>query len=279
MKKALFNTFALAALIASSASAQQWAGSNTTTDPISRIGAVQLEGDSPLLKLTRTGTAAGSPTLQLQNWKLNLKQDFCGRDVLSLGDSATTVFSSVEGRTVFGAPASWGFCGTIGLRSKYAFNGEVGTTSLLISPEGNPGGRGGYPVIPTDYRFYLQGAGQITHKLVIGYDADKVPTGYRLYVQDGILTEKLKVAKINSTDWADYVFADQYKLQSLEEVEKFVKANKHLPGVPSAEEVSQNGIDVAKMDAKLLEKIEELTLHMIALKKELHALKGTAVSK
>jgi hypothetical protein len=60
---------------------------------------------------------------------------------------------------------------------------------------------------------------------------------------------------------------------SLEEVEKFVKANKHLPNVPSAEEMSKNGLDVVTSDSKLLEKIEELTLYMIEMNKEIKALK------
>lgn len=105
-----------------------------------------------------------------------------------------------------------------------------------------------------------------TGKASIG--AVTTPGAYKLYVEQGILTEKVKVAVKTSANWADYVFAPDYALKSLEEVETFVKANKHLPGVPSAEEVVKEGIDMATMDAKLLEKIEELTLYMIDLKKE-----------
>ncbi len=104
--------------------------------------------------------------------------------------------------------------------------------------------------------------------VVIGNGLAKRPAGYQLYVTDGILTEKVKVAVKNSADWSDYVFANDYKLRSLTEVEKFVKANKHLPGVPSAQEVVEQGVDMAKMDANLLEKVEELTLYMIELKKD-----------
>jgi trimeric autotransporter adhesin len=96
---------------------------------------------------------------------------------------------------------------------------------------------------------------------------------YKLYVEQGILTEKLKVAVKTSASWSDYVFEPGYKLKSLSEVEAFVKANKHLPGVPSASAMVANGLDVATMDAKLLEKIEELTLYMIEIKKENEQLK------
>ncbi len=59
----------------------------------------------------------------------------------------------------------------------------------------------------------------------------------------------------------------------MKEVEAFIKKNNHLPDVPSEKEVMKNGIDVANMDAILLQKIEELTLYMIDLKKENEHLK------
>lgn len=99
------------------------------------------------------------------------------------------------------------------------------------------------------------------------------PAGYRLFVKDGIMTEKLKIALVNSSQWADFVFNKDYKLMPLGQVEKFVKANHHLPGIPSANEVAENGIDVAQMESKLLQKVEELTLYMIELKKENEELK------
>ena len=60
---------------------------------------------------------------------------------------------------------------------------------------------------------------------------------------------------------------------SLEDLGKFVKENKHLPGVPSANEVEKDGLNLGEMDALLLQKIEELTLHMIELKKENESLR------
>lgn len=100
------------------------------------------------------------------------------------------------------------------------------------------------------------------------------PDGYRLFVEDGILTEKVRVAVEGTADWADYVFADNYNLMPLNEVEAFTKENKHLPNVPSAEDVVNQGLDVAQMDAKLLEKIEELTLYLIEQNKQIEELKA-----
>ena len=110
--------------------------------------------------------------------------------------------------------------------------------------------------------------------VVVGSGITKLPSGYSMYVGQGLLAERVKVAVKNSSDWSDYVFAPSYKLRSLGEVEAYVKANQHLPGVPSAEQVVKDGVDVVQMNAKLLEKIEELTLYMIDLKKENQQIKA-----
>ncbi len=99
-------------------------------------------------------------------------------------------------------------------------------------------------------------------------------SNYMLFVEKGILSERFKCAlKTDNVNWSDYVFKKDYKLMSIEELEKFVKKNHHLPNIPSAEEVYRDGIDLAIMDAKLLEKIEELALYVIELKKEMELLK------
>jgi hypothetical protein len=100
-----------------------------------------------------------------------------------------------------------------------------------------------------------------------------MPAGYRLYVEQGILTEKVKVALKTSANWADHVFAGDYQLTPLSEVEAFVKNNHHLPGIPSAQQlVQEGGIDMNMMFAKQMEKIEELTLYLIEMKKEIRLL-------
>jgi hypothetical protein len=119
-----------------------------------------------------------------------------------------------------------------------------------------------------EVRFKIDGNG----KTVIGRYDLTTPGDYKLYVEKGILTEKVKVAVSTTSNWADFVFADNYKLKSLAEVEAFVTENNHLPDVPSAEEVVKGGIDVAGMDAKLLQKIEELTLYIIEQNKKINDL-------
>ena len=97
-----------------------------------------------------------------------------------------------------------------------------------------------------------------------------MPGEYRLYVEGGIMTEKVRV-KLQG-EWADYVFDENYDLMSLSEVESFIKENKHLPDVPSAKEVKKEGMDVGEMNSVLLKKIEELTLHIIELEKKVNEL-------
>jgi hypothetical protein len=124
--------------------------------------------------------------------------------------------------------------------------------------------------VDSDGQWSLEG-GQLRNlnegSVVIGPGVSRFPSGYRLYVSEGILTEKVKVAVKSTEDWSDKVFDSGYRLWSLEEVDRYVRANKHLPGVPSASDVVSEGVDVGQMQAKLLEKIEELTLHVIQLEK------------
>ena len=113
----------------------------------------------------------------------------------------------------------------------------------------------------------IPGSAATGGKVIIGNVT--VPTGYKLAVEQGIITEKIKVAVYGTVNWADFVFDEDYKLQELNALEKYIKSNKHLPDVPSAEEVVANGIDLGKMDATLLQKVEELTLYVLQLNKKI----------
>jgi hypothetical protein len=92
-----------------------------------------------------------------------------------------------------------------------------------------------------------------------------------LSVSGTVLAKKLKVT---ATGWADYVFEDDYKLPSLKETAAYIKANKHLPEIPTAEEVKENGQDVGEMNRLLLKKVEELTLHLIELQAKVEKLEA-----
>lgn len=93
---------------------------------------------------------------------------------------------------------------------------------------------------------------------------------YRLSVEGKMRAHAVKVY----TDWADFVFEENYDLPTLNQVENYINVNGHLMDIPSAKEVEENGIELGKMNKLLLQKIEELTLYVIDLKKEVEILKA-----
>jgi hypothetical protein len=106
-------------------------------------------------------------------------------------------------------------------------------------------------------------------KVVIGISEGA--TNHRLTVDGKIACEEIRVQ--DSDDWPDYVFESTYRLQPLKEVHAYIQQEKHLPGIPSAAEISETGILIGEMQKKLLEKVEELTLHIIRLEAEIERLK------
>lgn len=120
---------------------------------------------------------------------------------------------------------------------------------------------------------------EVSGSAIIGSGITSLPAGYNLYVANGVLTEKVTIAARNTTAWADFVFDKNYKLRPLSEVENFINQNGHLPEVPSTQEVQTNGMNLAENDAKLLQKIEELTLYMIAQDKKIKNLEKRIVKR
>ena len=167
---------------------------------------------------------------------------------------------------------------------KLHVNGTFRSNTIFVDPQ-NSTSEGGEVVLygagsNNDYhidnfdggvRFFHSGgvAMEITdnYKIKLG-PVTSTPGNFRLYVATGILTERVKIATMATADWADYVFDEDYKLNSLHEVKSFVQKNKHLPNIPSAQEIEKSGYELQKMDAKLLEKIEELYLLTIQLDEE-----------
>jgi hypothetical protein len=113
-----------------------------------------------------------------------------------------------------------------------------------------------------------------------------IGTSQPAYKLDVLGTIRASEVKVDLLGQADFVFAPTYKLRPLSEVEKYVKANSHLPEIPSATEVAQNGLSLGEMQNKLLQKVEELTLYVIeqnkridVLEKENGALKAKMTDK
>lgn len=106
----------------------------------------------------------------------------------------------------------------------------------------------------------------VNGNMVIGSGSISPATGYSLSVDGKVICEEARVQISGS--WPDYVFNSNYRLKPIDELEKQVKELNHLPGMPAAAEVEKEGFDLGNMNKKLLEKVEELTLYIIALNKK-----------
>lgn len=148
-----------------------------------------------------------------------------------------------------------------------------------------------YPVNPVVYDgiqnalpFQVSNGGQLSYKLSVDVYAKTTGTyqsrnayfmgniGIGTTTPDSKLavngTIHSKEVKVDMTGWSDFVFKKEYRLPTLEEVQKHITEKGHLENIPSQEEVLKNGISLGEMNAKLLQKIEELTLYLININKE-----------
>lgn len=165
------------------------------------------------------------------------------------------------------------------ISSTFRFKGNsffsIGESSNEFAIYSNPQGSYVFRVNGDNMNTYLQE--DKMGKVIIGSktlgncnDCD----GYKLFVKDGIRTEKVKVDIAATNGWADYVFAKDYKLMPLKELDKFIITNGHLPEVPTTEEAIKNGIELKEMNILLLKKIEELTLYTIEQQKRIETLEN-----
>jgi len=197
-----------------------------------------------------------------------VKDNHVGINTTSIGDAALRITSR---DTTGGTKLDIKAVGDVGWQNQIRFMDNAGNFRHMIIDDLDsnflviaPGyWNGGNPVATNTLK--------VDGRVKIGnVKTPSSPTSdYMLYVEKGILTERLKCAVKTTNDWSDFVFDENYKLQSLEDVADFIKCNKHLPDVPSAQEMVENGLDVTQMNALLLRKIEELTLHVISLEQKI----------
>lgn len=170
---------------------------------------------------------------------------------------------------------------------------EGDSTNLLINAyrKANTSNGGGHLILQTNgfNGVVTTGAGNVgigtsvpTAKLHVKTNVligDGSPAaGYLLSVNGKIISEEVRVEL--DAAWPDYVFEENYHLPSLNQLDQFIKTNKHLPNIPTAEMVKNDGVNLGDMNRRLLEKIEEMTLYLInqnkkldTLQKEVNALK------
>jgi hypothetical protein len=148
------------------------------------------------------------------------------------------------------------------------FTLHVGASDRAFRVEGPANGSGILASFGGHGRFEIDSFGTYGGRFLVTDDGNvgigvTDPGAYKLAVNGGIRAKEVVV----ETGWPDFVFADDYQLPALEDVEGFIRANRHLPGIPSEAEVLEHGVKVGEMQSKLLQKVEELTLYTIELQK------------
>jgi hypothetical protein len=121
----------------------------------------------------------------------------------------------------------------------------------------------------SDHRLGVDGNTVITGALRVGTTV--TPAGYKLAVDGRVICTEVMVRLVNN--WPDYVFQHNYKLAPLGEVESFIEKNKHLPGIPSAAKLEKEGLSLGEMQKLQMQKIEELTLYIIDINRQLQTVK------
>ena len=189
---------------------------------------------------------------------------------------------SGEGYAIFGNPSAGHIAidtddiqrkfGTGASYSTLYMNWYGGSINLNRGLDGNPsdctigastndGQLNAYSVL------YVNGA---TNAVSIG--SNDAALGYELSVDGEIACEELLIDA--SASWPDYVFEDDYNLRTIDELAQSIEDNGHLPGIPSAEVVEEEGFLVADMQRRTMEKVEELSLYIIQLHERVKALEA-----
>jgi hypothetical protein len=139
-------------------------------------------------------------------------------------------------------------------------NKEIISIKQVVDPITNylPGGRGDLNSL-----FYVTEGGNVG----INTEGYIMPIGYKLAVNGKIICTEL-IVKLRA-NWPDYVFSNDYKLKDLNELENYITTNKHLPNIPSAQEVAEKGFETGDIIKRQMEKIEELSLYLIQQNKQI----------
>jgi len=268
-------------------------------------GNIGIGSTSPQYTLDVNGTARTNNMLLIDNYngaqiRLNSSGTYYGK----IGNPAPQVWGLGWGGsgTDINPVLNWTATGYIGIgtttpRGTLDVNGSLYVSKdkwLTLGGESGSSGKLAFAWSETFKHTYIDFGGNIYFRLMsnlnnsplvieqsgnvgIGFQTSYVAgtthtQGYKLAVKGGILCEEIKV--ISDVPDADYVFNTDYQLTTLPELESFVKKNKHLPDIPSAEQFKRDGYKVGEMDEMLLRKVEELTLYVIEQQKTINNLKS-----
>ena len=125
-----------------------------------------------------------------------------------------------------------------------------------------------------NYKLNVHGNAYFDGPVGIGTD---IPMADKLAVNGSIICTELKVRLHDNWIFPDYVLNHNYKLESLSDLEDYINKNQHLPGFPTADEVTKKGLNVGEINVELVKKVEELTKYIIDLQKQVDELKSSIV--
>ena len=251
--------------------------SNSATQP-----AGYFLGTNALAAMGNVGIGISAPTSPLSfaktgGDKINLYQESAGQVYgMGIGTGTLQIYSPATRNIAFGTGSSAAFTQTMGLDASGSLFIQGANAGYIFKDrtDNTYGGWNWYANggVASLYR-YSSGGNllSIDANGNMNLGATRNAVGYKLNVGGKIIAEEVRVNL--QANWPDYVFAPNYALKPLPELESFIKANNHLPNMPAAAEVEKSGLAIGEMQTKMMEKIEELSLYIIQQNKTIELLK------
>jgi len=225
----------------------------STKMSIKSDGNIGIGTSSPALKLDVRGSGSAIGLANSTAW-----------DHLYLSHDGSTAYIRAGG-------AEQGLALQVASETSGSYGSQSYFDAMRIMPNGHVGINVSYDRIDDNCVLSVNGPTYIGD-FGTGYNSalvrDSLYDDYYLWVEKGVVSEDFAIAEVS--EWDDYVFANDYQLPSLKQLETFVKTNKHLPNIPSEAEVKAHGYSVNKLNRGLLKTLEELSLHAINQEKKIN---------